>query len=89
MSFLKMFEIYFASKVKKDLTGVPKTMVSKIKKDIQNLSNFPDLSNIKKLNNHPLADFSLRTGNYRTLFDVDTDNKIIYILKIGHRKDIY
>ncbi len=28
-------------------------------------------------------------GNYRILFDVNWDEKEIYILKIGHRKDVY
>ncbi len=35
------------------------------------------------------SDFRLRVEKYRVLFDVDTENKTIYILKIGHRKDIY
>ncbi len=38
---------------------------------------------------HPLADFRLRVGNFRILFDVDEENKVIHILKIGHRKEVY
>ena len=41
------------------------------------------------LQSHPLADFRLRVGNFRILFDVDEENKVIYILKIGHRKEVY
>jgi len=44
---------------------------------------------MKKLSSHPLADYRLRIGEYRVLFDVSWDDKIIFVLKIGHRKDIY
>ena len=44
--------------------------------------NFPNITNIKALKSHPLADYRLRVGDYRILFDVDWENKKIYILKI-------
>ncbi len=33
--------------------------------------------------------FRLRIGDYRVIFDMDIKNKVISILKIGHRKKIY
>lgn len=33
--------------------------------------------------------FKLRVGDYRVIIDVDNSTKIIKILKIGHRKNIY
>lgn len=48
-----------------------------------------DLKNIKKLSHHPVADYRLRIGDYRVLFDIDSQENTIDILKIGHRKDIY
>jgi len=35
--------------------------------------------------------FKLRVGDYRIIIDIDTDNKIkiLNVLKIGHRKNIY
>jgi len=33
--------------------------------------------------------FKLRVGDYRVIVDVDKTNQILYILKIGHRKNIY
>ena len=50
---------------------------------------FPDLPQIKQLNNHPVAEYRLRIGNYRVLFDVNWEQQEIYILKIGHRRDVY
>ncbi len=84
-----MFKIVYAKSVIKDLKKIATYNLPKIKDGIGNLELFPNLAEIKNLNNHPIADYRLRIGNYRVLFDVDWENKKIYILKIGHRKDVY
>ena len=83
------FEIQFVRSVLKDLKHIDKSALPVIKKDIESLAAFPDAVNIKKLIRHPVADYRLRSGDYRILFDIDTKRRIITILKIGHRKDIY
>ena len=83
------FKIMYAKSVKKDIKIIPKKDKQKIKEAIEELRNFPNVSKVKKLTEHPIADFRLRVGNYRILFDVDGNERIIYILKIGHRKEIY
>ncbi len=84
-----MFEIVYAKSVEKDVRKIARTKLLKIKQAIEELKNFPDLLHIKSLTNHPIAEYRLRIGNYRVLFDVDWESKQIHILKIGHRKDIY
>ena len=84
-----MFRIVYAKSVEKDLRRISPPSLQKIKKELENLERFPDLPQIKQLKNHPIADYRLRVGNYRILFDVNWDEKEIYVLKIGHRKDVY
>ncbi len=84
-----MFRIVYAKSVEKDLRRISPKNLQKIKKELENLQRFPDLPQIKQLKNHPIADYRLRVGNYRILFDVNWDEKEIYVLKIGHRKDVY
>jgi len=84
-----MFNIIYAKSVKKDIKDIPQNILLNIKGDIEDLQNFPNVKNITKLTSHPLADFRLRVGNYRVLFDVNFDKKEIYILKISHRRDVY
>ncbi len=84
-----MFKLIYAKSVLKDLKRISPDNLLKIKSGIEDLKNFPNLGDIKHLTNHPIADFRLRVGNYRVLFDVNWKKKEIYILKIGHRKDIY
>ena len=84
-----MFKIIYAKSVLKDLREIFKKNLPKIKMGIEELKNFPDISQIKHLKDHPLADYRLRVGNYRVLFDIGWAKKEIYILKIGHRRDVY
>ncbi len=84
-----MFRIQYAKSVKKDLKRISPANRLQIRKAIEDLKNFPNISQIKQLNAHPIADYRLRVGNYRILFDVEWETNTIYILKIGHRKNIY
>jgi len=83
------FKVIYARSVKKDIDKIHSKYARKIKSEIEKLNNFPDGIDIKKLTAHFFANFRLRIGDYRVLFDVDWDKKEIIVLKIGHRKDIY
>ena len=84
-----MFKLIYAKSVAKDLRHIASYNLPKIKEGIEELVNFPNLSQIKQLKNHPIANYRLKIGNYRVLFDVNWEKKEIYILKVGHRRDIY
>ena len=70
-----MFEISYAKSVLKDFRRIAPFSLPKIKKGVEELINFPNISQIKHLKNHPVADYRLRTGNYRVLFDVNWEKK--------------
>ena len=79
-------KISIRKKAIKDLKSIDKNMQEKIKKEILNLKNFPNVRNIKKLVSFEPA-YRLRIGNFRILFDVEKDE--IVIGRILHRKDSY
>jgi len=79
-------KISIRKKAIKDLKSIDKIMQGKIKQEILNLKNFPNVKNIKKLVNFEPA-YRLRIGDYRILFDVEDDE--IIIGRILHRKDSY
>ena len=84
-----MFRLIYAKRVLKDLKGISKHNLIKLKSAIEELSDFPNISSIKSLKNHSIAEYRMRVGNYRVLFDVNWMLKEIHILKIGHRKNVY
>ena len=84
-----MFKICYAKGVVKDLKRISPDQLVSIKEGIEDLETFPDISQIKRLKNHPVAEYRLRIGNYRVLFDVSWEEQKIHVLKIGHRRNIY
>ncbi|PCI23980.1 hypothetical protein COB57_06190 [Candidatus Peregrinibacteria bacterium] len=75
----------------KDFEKIPKAEGGKIIQKIKTLSQLPWTASVqaKHLKNYHLADFRLRVGNYRVLFDLDSENKIIYLLRVLHRSKLY
>ena len=71
---------------KKDLKKLDKSKAVKILNQLKKLENYPDISNIKKLNNH-YPPMRYRIGDYRVLFDVEDD--ILIVVNIKHRKEAY
>ena len=84
-----MFSILYAKSVARDLRKIASHQFPAIKEGIEDLKEFPNISQIKRLKNHPIAEYRLRIGNYRVLFDVNWEQQEIYILKIGHRREVY
>lgn len=43
----------------------------------------------KPLAGNHKGEFSLRVGSYRIVYELDTVNRIVYILTVKHRKHVY
>lgn len=71
----------------KDLDDIPKNTKELIHSKVKELALFPNVKNVKKLTNFEPA-YRLRVGNYRILFDV-IDNEKIVIGRVLHRKESY
>ena len=89
-----MFRIQYdtSNSLKKDKEKIFKNSINseKIRRSIEKLAiNFPNISNIKKLQPKSENKFRLRVWDYRIIFWVDYWNKIIIIYRIWLRKDIY
>ncbi len=70
----------------KDLKKIDHEVRKRLHVKIQNLADFPEVSNVKKLTNFEPA-YRVRVGDYRILFDVNED--VIEIGRVLHRKDSY
>ncbi|MGA0555862.1 type II toxin-antitoxin system RelE family toxin [Larkinella sp. VNQ87] len=85
-----MYQLLFSDKALKSLKTIQKKDAQRILSKIDELAANPnETPNVKKLANHPVAAYRLRVGDYRVLFDKEDEIRIIEIVDIGHRKDIY
>lgn len=60
---------------------------SRIVKKVNELSENPFSRDIKRLKGE--IAFRLRVGDYRIILDINTNKKLITVLRLGHRKNIY
>lgn len=85
-----VYQLSFSDKALKSLKRIPKPDSERIITALEELAKDPDSkTNVKRLNNHPNAIFRLRIGNYRVLHDKYDAVRIIAVIDVGHRKNIY
>jgi mRNA interferase RelE/StbE len=81
------YEIFFKKSVWKDLEAIPNKELRKILKRIESLSENPRPLGYQKLSG--LERYRLRQGRYRIVYSIQDIELTIWVVKVGHRKDIY
>lgn len=80
-------EIQISKKAIKELDRIPEPIFSNLRKKIEDLAQNPTPANSRRLVNWP--GYRLRVGDYRILYGVFNQKKIILIYRVAHRKDVY
>ena len=83
-----MYLIELRKSAIKDLKKMSKADKERIHNKIQDLGDYPSVSNIKRLTDFEPA-YRARIGSYRILFDVDETDETIIIGRILHRSVSY
>jgi mRNA interferase RelE/StbE len=81
------YSIYFRESVRKDLAAIPKSDLKKILQRIKDLGKNPRPSGCEKLTGQER--YRIRQGNYRIVYSIQDKVLTVWIVKVGHRKDIY
>jgi len=82
------YRIEYENKAFKALMKIHEKDRAFIRNAIDRLADDPmRKSNVKKLLNRP--GYRLRVGNFRVLFEIDSEIKNILIISVGHRKKVY
>ena len=72
----------------KELESIPrKKDRQRIVERIRALADDPRPHGSKKLSGKDR--FRLRQGSYRIIYAIEDDALVVYVVKIGHRKDVY
>lgn len=82
-----MYTVTYSPRAAKSLRKIPKQYQINIKNKVKRLSEDPYMPGTIKLVDYPAAEFRYRVGNYRILFDVNKEEKIIEILDIRKRDE--
>lgn len=81
--------IYFSPKFQKNYSKIDKAVREVIEKKMKAIFSGEREGNIKKLKNYPLAEYRLKIGNFRFLFNMDAEEKNVVFVVFRHRKDLY
>jgi len=81
------YKIFFKKSVWKDFESIPKKDLKKILERIESLCENPRLPGCKKLDAQER--YRLRQGRYRILYSIQDDVLTVWIVKVGHRKNVY
>ena len=81
-----MYELKFEKRALEDLNKLEKGIRERIWNKLQLCKENPFrfLEHLEEIRG-----FKLRVGEYRVIVDVDNFSKILSVLKLGHRKNIY
>ena len=83
-----LYEIVSKGQIESELRKIDRQYITKILDAINALSENPFPVQSKKLRGAE-ASYRLRVGEYRVIYRVDMENKVVTIYHVRHRKDAY
>lgn len=82
-----MYRAEVIPSAQKDLNNLEKRFFEQIKDRVNSLKSNPRPPNCLKLTGE--EGYRIRSGDFRILYRIDDENKIIYIYRVKHRKESY
>jgi len=81
------YSVFFRESVHKDLRAIPKRDLARILERISALAEDPRPPGCEKLTGDER--YRLRQGDYRILYSIQDDRLEVWVVKVGHRSDVY
>ena len=84
-----MYKVVISRSAEKDLVKLPKKVLLPISNAIDALEEDPRPPGCKKLKGTTESLWRIRVGDYRIIYAIADEVRIVDVRKVGHRKDIY
>jgi mRNA interferase RelE/StbE len=81
------YTVLFKRSAERELRATPPNDAKRILQIIQGLGLDPRPPGCKKLKGQEA--YRVRQGDYRILYTIDDSSKVVEIIKIGHRSEVY
>ncbi|MBN2768684.1 MAG: type II toxin-antitoxin system RelE/ParE family toxin [Campylobacterales bacterium] len=81
------YKIEIKKSAQKEIKNLPNKELKKVVDKIASLASEPRPAGCKKLSGE--EKYRIRVGSYRVLYSIEDDVLAIYVVKVGHRKDVY
>lgn len=84
---MENYKLVIKKSAKKEISNLPKKDLHKIISKIQSLKENPTPIGSRKLSGQ--NKYRIRQGDYRILYSIEDYLKILSVIKVGHRKEVY
>lgn len=81
------YELRFKNSVAKDLRALPKSDVAKVLERIDALRDDPRPPGSERLSAQER--YRVRQGSYRILYEIEDQQVVVTVIKVGHRREVY
>ena len=81
------YKIFFKRSVEKDFESIPRKDLKRILDRIKALADDPRPAGCEKLTGQER--YRVRQGKYRIVYSIQDNELTIWVVKVGHRKDVY
>ncbi len=81
------YSVLFRKSVRRDLSPVPEKDFKRIMDRIKSLADDPRPPGCEKLSAGQR--YRVRQGDYRIVYSIQDDDRTVWIVKVGHRRDVY
>ena len=84
---MAQYKVFFKKSVEKDFKSIPKKELLRILIKIESLQDNPRPVGSQKLTGQER--YRIRQGRYRIVYSIQDYELTVWVVKVGHRKEIY
>jgi len=82
------YRVVMAPPARKQLAALPSDVQDQIRPEIVALGANPRPRGSQKLKG-PSGEYRIRVGDYRVIYGIDDNNRLVGITRVAHRRDVY
>ncbi|MBZ5562885.1 MAG: type II toxin-antitoxin system RelE/ParE family toxin [Acidobacteriia bacterium] len=82
------YTIRFTPRARRDFSSLDRVLQERLEQHIDRLAENPFPAGAKRLHAEEPY-YRIRVGDYRIIYQVDGQQLLVIVIRIGHRKDVY
>jgi mRNA interferase RelE/StbE len=84
---MAVYSIFFKDSARKELDTIPTTDLKRIMERVGQLADNPRPVGCEKLSGQ--EKYRIRQGNYRIIYSIQDTQLTVWVVKVGHRREVY
>jgi mRNA interferase RelE/StbE len=85
---MKLYRVEITASAARQMRRLPKADKARILNKIESLATDPLPYGVKKLADEKIT-YRIRVGDYRIIYEIYSDELIVFVVKVKHRREVY